>query len=490
MLSENQIMLFRATKMVNMFTAGSVMALVTACAAIPDTSKPLPMLKQAELQSNESVDKSDGIPGQWPGDKWWITYGDSQLNALEEEALRGSPTLAAARARLQQAIAGSAEARSSLYPSVNATGSLKPTRQSYHNGVPIDAVPVGWNNSASLMLNLSYEIDLFGKNQALARAAGNERAAALAEMYQSKLTLSVAIANTWATLLGQNRELTLAQDTVRLRHNSLELVSRLYRQGMETADKVSQSRSELATARARLEAKKEQLLITRHQIAALLGAGPDRGLSIHLPSEAKIPVRGLPGNLSSDLLAHRPDIISARYQAEAAAERIKVAHANFYPSINLTAMIGKQVLGLDYFDHSDSRTGSWGPSFTLPIFEGGALRARYRESTAAYDEAVSVYNETLIEALRDVADTLTRLSRIQAQLDYSREAAQEAEHSWSLASQRYKAGLATYLDVLTAENTLISSREQVNDYEKQAFQRDIAVNRALGGGFSSASIND
>jgi NodT family efflux transporter outer membrane factor (OMF) lipoprotein len=278
------------------------------------------------------------------------------------------------------------------------------------------------------------------------------------------------------------RETDLAQDTVAVRERTSELVERRRGEGLETVASTAQARSALETARQALDAQKEQQDLVRLRIAALLGAGPDRGLTIARPVEPTLPAFGLPSNLPADLLGRRPDVRAARFRVEARASQIRQAKAGFYPSINLSAFIGPQVLGLSQFFNDASLAGSAGPAISLPIFRGGALSANLRGARAAYDEAVASYDGTLVHALQDVAQTATSQRALAQQLAHARAARDAAEIAYRAANDRYRGGLYNYIAVLTAENTLIASRRTVSQLEARGFSLDIAMVRALGGG--------
>src|SRR5262249_43388931 len=156
------------------------------------------------------------------------------------------------------------------------------------------------------------------------------------------------------------------------------------------------------TAQAELDLLDERILLARHQIAALLGAGPDRGLDITLPKAEAVKAFGLPPNLAVNLVGRRPDIVAARLRAEAAALRIKAAHAAFYPNVTINAYVGQQSLSLDKLFNPAAAIGSIGPAVTLPIFDGGQLAGAYRGARADYDAAVAAYDQTLVQALQDV----------------------------------------------------------------------------------------
>jgi NodT family efflux transporter outer membrane factor (OMF) lipoprotein len=190
----------------------------------------------------------------------------------------------------------------------------------------------------------------------------------------------------------------------------------------------------------------------------------------------------LPQDLAADLIGRRPDIVAAKLRAEAAADRINVAHADYYPNIDLSAFYGVQAFDAKDLFTADSLMGHVGPAIHLPIFDG-AIEGRYRAARAEYDEAVATYDRTLSLALKDVADTIADQRSLRNELTDSRASVAAAEKAYRIATLRYQGGLSRYLDVLTAEDTLVVERQRVADLEAQAFADDVALVRALGGGF-------
>ena len=238
------------------------------------------------------------------------------------------------------------------------------------------------------------------------------------------------------------------------------------------------------SARADVVALEEAIATTRHRIAALVGAGPDRGLAIARPIMMR-PALGLPDNAGIDLIGRRPDIVAARLRSEAAAKRIDVARADFYPNISLSALVGLQSLGLSNLFSAGSEYGNGGAAISLPIFEGGRLQGRYRGARADYDVAVATYDRTLIGALREVADIVASRAATERQLAARREALAAAAEASKLAGLRYRAGLSNQIVQLTAEDSMVALRRAVADLEARQLSLDIALIRALGGGYAA-----
>lgn len=454
-----------------------------ACAVIPATP---PAQTLNAPSAYVSATRLAAPSAEWPGDQWWTAYGDRQLNGLMDEALAGSPNLAAAKARLAKAQAATAQARAATLPSVTASGSYASVKQSYNNGIPAAFVPKGYNDSGRATLDFAWELDFFGKNRAALAAATSDAEAAKADAAEARLVLSTNIAAAYADLAQLFADRDASQDAARIREQSASLTAERVANGLENQGAAEQAKARLASARADLAALDEQIGLTRNRLAALLGVGPDRGLAIARPAVGAVKAFGLPANLSADLIGRRPDVAAARLRAEAASQRIKQAKAQFYPAVNLSAYFGQQALGLDLLNNASSRIGSIGPAVSLPIFEGGALRANYRGAAADYDLAVASYNGTLAQALQDVADAAVSARALDVRLSESRAALQASSAAHDIAVQRYRGALSTYLDVLTAEDAMIANQRAVADLETRAFTLDVALVRALGGGFRAA----
>jgi len=187
--------------------------------------------------------------------------------------------------------------------------------------------------------------------------------------------------------------------------------------------------------------------------------------------------------VSLDLIGRRPELVSARLRAEAAAQRIKAARAAYYPDISLSALIGLQSLGLNQLIDSGSTYGSVGPAFSLPIFDRPRLDGQLRGARATYDQAVATYDDSLVTALKDVADAAASLRALAGRQAQAASALTAAQNAYGIAQQRFAGGLSTYLDVLTAEDAMLDRRRVVADLQARGFTLDIALVRALGGGF-------
>lgn len=463
-----------------------LVALLSAC-AVPDLGG------RPEMRMPGSIAAERSFAGQgsaeWPGDGWWNGYGDVQLATLIEEGLKGSPDAAAAAARFRVAQGMAQAAGAALRPSLDAGGSVYYERQSRIRGIPPQFVPGGWRDAGQAALSFSFDIDLWGRNRAALAAATSEAEAARIEQNQAQLMLTTAIATSYADLARLHAERDVLAAAVDLRSATRTLVSDRVTNGLDTRAELKQADAAVPAARADLAATDEMIAMTRNQLAALIGAGPDRGLAITRPSLSGLQQPGLPPQVTIDLIGRRPDIVAARARAEAAASRIKVARADFYPAISLRALIGQQSLGVENLTKGAATYGQAGPAISLPIFQGGALSGRYRGARATYDEAVANYDRTVVNAYREVADALTGQRALADRLALSRQALADSEEAYAVARQRYRGGLSTYLDVLTSEERLLQARRAVANLAARIFAVDIALVRALGGGFTTSTAH-
>jgi NodT family efflux transporter outer membrane factor (OMF) lipoprotein len=445
---------------------------------------------RAEPKAIDTYQSSQSLPASaavdWPADHWWTVYGDQQLNGLIDEALHGAPSLAVAQARLLKAEGAAQQQGASVLPQVSGNASLDHTKQSYNNGFPTAFVPQGYNNETRTTLDFSYEIDFWGKNHAALAAATSELEAARADAAQARITLATSVAAAYADLeqLFSQRDTAIA--ALKVRVETVDLFRQRRLNGLETEGSVKQVEARRAMAQADLLSVDESIGLQRNKLAALVGAGPDRGLQLTRPVIDMSKPFGLPQQLPVNLLGRRPDVVAARLRAEAAAKQIKVARAQFYPNLNLKAYLGFQSLGLSLLKAPGSDIGGIGPAISLPIFEGGRLRGQFRSASASYDEAVANYDSAVTQALQDVANVAVSEKALSGRLSSVEEAAHAAEEAYRIVSNRYQGGLTNYLDVLNAQDALLTNLRELSNLRSRMFTLDVSMVRALGGGYQHA----
>jgi NodT family efflux transporter outer membrane factor (OMF) lipoprotein len=456
------------------------MLLATACAAVPDLgARPVPAAA-SDYASTRSLSASQS---DWPADGWWTKYNDPQLDRLIGEGIAGSPDLAAAAARFRTAQGLAQQAGAALLPSLDAAGSVDYQKQSRNNGLP---APSGWNATGTAAVSLNFDLDLFGKNRAALRAARKDAEGARLEFEQSRLLLTTGIASAYADLAALYAQRDSLGQALDIRQQTYRFVKARYDAGLETIDSVRQAEARIPQTKSDLAATDEAIMLDKHALAALVGAGPDRALTIERPAVSALQAQGIPADASINLIGRRPDVAAARTRVEAAADRIKEARAAFYPNINIGALVGLQSLGLGSLFNSGSNFASVSPAVTLPLFHGGALQGQYRGRRGQYDEAVALYDGQVIQALRETADTLTSEKQLEERLGQSRSALAAYEDALRVARGRYEQGLTTYLTVLTAQESVVNARLVVAQLETRSFTLDVQLVRALGGGFQAA----
>jgi len=455
-------------------------AVLSACANYAGISSDKQMAQPQSFATQQSIPSDQG---HWPATDWADQFGDTQLKALLAEALQGSPTLAQARARIAAAAAYAETAKSSTLPKVGASYSF--TREQYSGTASIPPPYAGsWQSENEGLLTASYDLDLWGKNREALKASMSQLQASEADAEVVKLTLTSAIARNYNQLARLYVLHDIAQQEVEQREQIDRITAGRIANGLDTEVERKTAQANLATSRATLASFDGSIVTTRYQLAALLGAGPDRGLSIARPTLGIGDEVRLPDNLPADLVSRRPDLVAARWRVDALTHDVKEAKAEFYPDINLSAAIGLDAFGFGRFLTAASHTANAGPAVHLPIFDGGELRAQLKGRYADFDDAVAGYNQTLVTALSEVATQLAQIRSTDTQLGDAEIAQDAARSAYQLALTQYKAGLTNQLTVLNADTNALSADESVANLKMNRRDQQIALAQALGGGYT------
>ncbi len=460
----------------------SALALALAACASSRGLQPEGQLLQADsLGSERSLAAADLDTSGFPDAHWWTALGDPQLDAMVNEGLSSHPSLAAADARLRQARAQLGVARADQLPSLSVSGG--------YGGVLVPESMLGEENgghymgSTQLALDFSYGVDLWGGKRAAWEAAVDSARAAEVDAQAARLELSAGIVQAYVALEHAWRLHDVAEQELARSSKALQLTEQRHAAGIDSQLQVRQAQARVPAARQQLQAAQQQIDAAHIALAALVGQGPDRGQQIERPRALDPLALRLPGVLPSELLGRRPDIVAARWRVEAAGKQIEAAKTRFYPSFNLTALAGVVAPELGDLLQGSSTFGYLGPALTLPIFDGGRLRANLDNSDAQYDLAVASYNQRVVDALREVADRVSAVRSLQAQVQSQQEVVDVATAAYDLAEQRYRAGIGNYLEVLTAQATLLQSQQQLAGLQSQQVLSSVRLSQALGGGF-------
>ena len=448
--------------------------------------KPAPQLAPQALAAQQALAPAPVEPGAWPADEWWHAYGDPQLDALVAEALAGSPTLQMAEARLRAAQGQAIAARAARYPSTSLDASV--IRQRF----PVDGLyppPFGgsyWTQSQAL-LDFSWELDFWGHNSALAAAARSGVQAAEADRAAARLALSTAVVRAYIQLNLQYALLDVTNDNLTQVQTIRDLTQQRVDAGLENSARVKQSEGQVALTRAAAAYVQGSIDVARHQLADLVAAGPDRGLALKRPQLSAPANIALPSVLPAELLGRRPDLAAARAQVEAAGHGVKAAEASFYPNVNLTAFAGFQSLGLSQLFNGSNAVVGGGPALSLPVFNRGALTGTLYGSQAQLDQSVARYNQTLLDSVRQVADLVSNWQALERETTEQVAALDDAQRSYDLTSQRYRAGLDNYLSVLSSQNQVLVAQGLRAELEAQRLNYSVDLVFALGGGYAPAT---
>lgn len=457
---------------------GAAILALSACASMDDTPAPARLRDAASLGLPAADATALAIPAQW-----WHGFGDAQLDRLIDEALASHPSLKVAQARLARAQAGADLMQAARGPQLNL--GVDATRQLFTaNGMIPKPLAGSVNETGTAQFSGSWELDFFGKNRAALDAALGQARAAQADADAARMLLASQVARSYFQLLRLHEQLGVTQRLLAQRTHALRLVQDRVQAGLDTKLELRQSEASLPDTRLQLEALQEQSTLARHALAALLGQ-PGKALAIELPALSAIKPIAATNSLPSDLLGRRADIAAARWRVQAATEDIGVAQTQFYPNISLTAFAGFSSIGLDRLLNAGSQQWGVGPALRLPIFDGGRLRANLRGKSAELDAAIESYNGAVIEAVREVIDQLASTQAIGRQQTEQRAAQALAESAYEIALQRYQAGLGNYLSVLAAEASVLGQRRQGVDLAARALDTQVALIRALGGGYQA-----
>ena len=414
--------------------------------------------------------------------QWWRGFGDETLDGLVDQALQASPTLKLAQARLARAKAAGDADMAASRPQVG--GQLDLTRQRYTaNGAVPPPLAGAIVDSGVAQLSASWELDFFGKNRAALDAALGTANAAAADAQAARAMLASQVAQTYFQLARLGEQADVARRTLAQRGETLKLVQNRVAAGLDTRLELRQSEGSLPEARLQVEALQEQMALTRHALSAL--TGQPNSADVLVPSAfSAIKSIVVAPVIPADLMGRRADIAAARWRIEASLSDVANAKTLFYPNINLVAFAGFSSIGLGRLADAGSQQWGVGPALRLPIFEAGRLRANLRAKTADLDAAIESYNAAVVDAVREVADQLASSHAIGRQ-QLEQQAAQDAAQSaYDIAVQRYRAGLGNYLNVLTAETSVLAQRRLAVDLAGRALQTQVALMHALGGGYA------
>jgi len=432
--------------------------------------------------------------GQWkpahPEDaalrgKWWEIFGDPQLNKLEDQLTDANQDLKAAAARFQEARAQVGYQFAAEFPTISTAPQIDSLKFSSNRPLP----PPRPNNPTGdflLPVDLSYEIDLWGRVRRTVAAAGAEAQASAADLQTANLSLHAELAIDYIELRAADAQIKLLNDTVKAYSEALQLTQSRLEGGAAAESDVAQAKTQLETTRVQATDAGVQRAQYEHAIAVLIGVPPAAFGLPPAPLDLQPPV--VPAGVPSDLLQRRPDIAAAERRMAEANEQIGIAQAAYYPTVSLRGLSGFE--GSSLYNWFDWPSLFWGVGLTMTetVFDAGRRRSQSAAALATYDEMVATYRQTTLAAFQDVENNLSALHILEREAAQQSEADAAAQNSLRIFTNRYVGGNDTYLNVIVAQTATLSNQRNTVDIQRRRMDAAVLLVKALGGGWDVATL--
>jgi multidrug efflux system outer membrane protein len=464
-----------------------LLLLVAGCSTVAPYKPPQLDLPEKWPESGQESGQKSAPRAAAPG-QWWKVYGDAQLDALIEEAFRTNGDLVVAAARVDEARGVLAESRSFFWPRIDAQAAGSRSRISQRTATAFPGFPRQFNDYQAT-LNVSYDVDLFGRLRAGAEAARAELASSEASREAVRLALSAQVAQSYYAMVSFDEQVALTRETVKLREDALELQKKRFRGGVISEFELRQLEAETAAVRAQLPPLEQARETQEAALAVLLGRTPREVMESTIQvSQAAPETRSsdlmaptLPEGLPSQLLLRRPDLVAAERQLAAAHAQIAVARAEMFPSISLTGYLGRESAQLSNLFTGPAGIANIALGLAQPIFSGGRLEARTQQAEAREHQALAQYQQAIRSAFGEVRTALAVQARSRESFDAQAAREQALSETARLARLRYENGVASQLDVIDAERNLLAARSARIDALRQNRAAIADLYRALGG---------
>jgi len=463
--------------------------LLAGCSIGPKYTKPnVPVAPAYGEQPPASFKEANGWQTAQPSDavlrgKWWEVFEDQQLNALEEQVGQANQTLKVSEANFRQARAQIRYQRAALYPTVGAQPGISSNRVSANNPTGVQGYQYG---VFSLPVSASWDIDFWGRIRRTIANAREQFQASAADLENVKLQLESDVAVDYFEAHSLDAQKQLLDQNVAAYQKAFQLTENRFEGGVSAKAEVEQARTQLDQTQAQdvdVDASRAQY---DHAIAVLIGKNPEEFKLAVLPLRRTPP--SIPIGLPSQLLQRRPDIAAAERQVAAANEQIGIAQAAFWPDLVITATGGLQAGSIVNLFTLPSRFWTVGPQLAQTIFDGGRRRAEVLITRANYDATAANYRQTALVAFREVEDNLSTLRILEHESAIQHEATVAAERSVELSINRYKGGLITYLDVITAQTIALTNERTEVDLLRRRMDASVSLIKALGGGWDTGRL--
>ena len=480
-------MIMNQGKKCGLSLALAALAFLAGCRVGPDYKRPEATFIPAAYAEASNGWKIAEPRGQLPRDNWWEMFGDPELNALEVQAVAANQQLKEAVERFAEARATVDVARAGLFPNISVSGSYTRERVSPNTPSITTGQAIGHAstfNDFTVPLDLQYELDVWGRVRRSVESARAQLKATADDVETIKLAIEAEVAADYFTLRALDSELAVLRSSVQVFSKSFELTTNRFEGGIANILEVAQAQTVLETTQAQLPAVALERARFEHALAVLVGR-PAPAFRIPMGALSTTPPL-IPPGLPSELLERRPDIAATERRMAAANADIGVAKAAFFPTVELNGLGGFESISAGTLFNWSSRYWAVGPTLTLPLFEGGRLRANLRFAEAAYNETIANYRQTVLAAFSDVEDNLAAQNLLASQYEAQSSALVAARQQLEAANNRYQDGLVTYLEVATAESTELNVEFTAVQVRGQQLVAAVTLVKSLGGGWQDS----
>jgi NodT family efflux transporter outer membrane factor (OMF) lipoprotein len=463
--------------------AASLLALLSGCSVGPNYIRPT-------INVPAGYKEMDGWKIAQPQDDtlrgpWWQMFGEPELNALETQVDISNQNIVAAEAAFRQARALVQEARAQYFPTVTiGFGFSNSSRATSSSGGPNNRRTT--TTQYSLPVDVSWEIDVWGRVRRLVESSRAGAQASAADLETARLSARAELAQDYFQLRALDAQRELLNQTVADFQKSLELTRNRYAAGVVSRADVLQAETQLKTTQAQAIDVGVQRAQFEHAIALLIGKSPAEVSVSATPLSTPPPT--IPVGLPSELLERRPDIAAAERRVAEANAQIGVAEAAYFPTVSLTASAGFESTNISKLMSGPSRFWSVGPAISQTIFDGGLRRAQTEEARAVYESSVAQYRESALSAFQEIENNLAALRILENEAQVQDEAVDAAQQTVAVVTNQYRAGLITYLDVITAQTAALNNERTAITILGNRLNASVLLIKALGGGWNASDL--
>ena len=471
--------------------AGWASLLLSGCMVGPKYVKPTVPLAPDYKENKSQTYKEGGWQSAQPADTtlkgdWWTIFNDPQLNALEPQIAISNQTLKAAAARLVEARAQIRYNHSFLYPTIGAAPSVVGERESNQRAYFTAPTPNNGLADLQLPLDLSYEVDLWGRVRRTVNASKEEAQATAADLQTALLSLQSELAVDYFEARANDADEKLLLDTVKSYEEAYRITNNRFQGGVAGESDVDQAKTQLESARVQASDVNIQRAQFEHAIAVLLGRPPAEFTLAEMPLDTRPPA--IPTGLPSELLERRPDIAAAERRVNEANERIGIARAAYFPTLDISALAGFESTAVATLLRGSNFIWGAGPTLSQTIFDAGRRGAVSEQAIAGYDEETANYRQTTLTAFQQVEDNLAVLHTLTLEAKQQHDSTVAAQAAERIFNNRYVGGIDTYLQVVTAQTTALQNERNEIAIERRQMDASVLLVKALGGGWTTAQL--